>query len=117
MQNPYNLSLWQKNLIIGEIFVFLAFSPAANGGSEELGFASDKGIGLSIRTDKAAYLSGEPITIVLTAFNHTRNKVIFYFNSSQKYDFFYPGSARKRGMALVERQNFCYGLGNGGSGT
>lgn len=64
-------------------FIFLTLS--LEGGLRE---ASPGGIGLHIETDKALYHPGEPVTISLTLFNHSGDKITFHFRSSKRYDFF-----------------------------
>ena len=43
--------------------------------------------GISIMTDKMNYSVGEPIMMTLKVFNYTQEDIVFYFNTSQRYDF------------------------------
>ena len=43
--------------------------------------------GMSIMIDKMNYDVGEPIKMALKVFNYTQEDIVFYFNTSQRYDF------------------------------
>lgn len=54
-----------------------------NSTSEEI----NMNYGISMMTDKMSYTMGEPITMTLKIFNYTEEDIVFYFNTSQRYDF------------------------------
>jgi hypothetical protein len=72
------------------------------GWSKETNYPS-KGFGLSIATDKAIYHPEDPITITLTVFNYTEDRVIFTFTSTQRYDFFIRQEGREIWRWSAER--------------
>ena len=43
--------------------------------------------GISMSIDKMNYSVGEPIKMTLKVFNYTEEDIVFYFNTSQRYDF------------------------------
>ena len=43
--------------------------------------------GISMSTNKMNYSVGEPIKMTLKVFNYTQEDIVFYFNTSQRYDF------------------------------
>ena len=43
--------------------------------------------GISMMTDKMNYSVGEPIIMTFKIFNYTEEDIVFYFNTSQRYDF------------------------------
>ncbi len=43
--------------------------------------------GISMLTDKMNYSVGEPIKMTLKVFNYTQEDILFYFNTSRRYDF------------------------------
>ena len=43
--------------------------------------------GISLMTDKMSYSVGESIKMTLKVFNYTQEDIVFYFNTSQRYDF------------------------------
>ena len=43
--------------------------------------------GLSMMTDKISYSVSEPIIMTVKIFNYTEEDIVFYFNTSQRYDF------------------------------
>ena len=43
--------------------------------------------GISMMTDKMSYSVDEPIKMTLKVFNYTQEDIVFYFNTSQRYDF------------------------------
>ena len=43
--------------------------------------------GISMSTDKMNYSVGEPIKMTFKIFNYKEENIVFYFNTSQRYDF------------------------------
>jgi len=43
--------------------------------------------GISMSTDKISYSVGELIKMTLKVFNYTQEDILFYFNTSRRYDF------------------------------
>ena len=43
--------------------------------------------GISMMTDKMSYSVGEPIIMTLKFFNYIEEDIVFYFSTSQRYDF------------------------------
>jgi len=72
-------------IIIIAVFLVLVFWPIKCGTTtlEE----GKMNYGISIYLDKLSYTLGEPIKIVIKVFNYTEEEVVFYFNTSQRYDF------------------------------
>ncbi len=95
MPNICKPSLWPETRIIGLIFIFSLFLLVGKQGNQELVFALEEGTGFTISSDKAVYVSGEPIVMSLTVFNHSGSDTTFHFNSSQRYDFFIQGHEGK----------------------
>ena len=70
------------------IFIVAAFSAERAGQSpRRKPPAKFAGFGISLKTDKHKYRSGNPIPIRLEVFNHGDDRVTFNFGSSQRYDF------------------------------
>jgi hypothetical protein len=72
-------------IIVVVVFSGLGFWLVASGNTT----LEEKNVnyGISLTTDKMSYSMGEPITMTLKIFNYTEEDVVFYFNTSQRYDF------------------------------
>jgi len=74
-------------LLIIVVVVFSAFGLwlVAYGNTTPEGINMNYGISMMI--DKMSYSVGEPIMMTLKVFNYTEEDVVFYFNTSKRYDF------------------------------
>ena len=72
-------------IIVVSVFSSLGLGLWASGNttSEE----GNTNYGISILTDKISYFVGEPIIMTLKIFNYTEEYIVFYFNTSQRYNF------------------------------
>ena len=72
-------------IIVVVIFSALGFwlITSGNTASEE----RNMNYGISMSTDKISYSVGELIKMTLKVFNYTQEDILFYFNTSRRYDF------------------------------
>ena len=56
-------------------------------GNSAPGENNNMSYGISMSTNKMNYSVGEPIKMTLKVFNYTQEDIVFYFNTSQRYDF------------------------------
>ena len=84
-----------KILILAFFLTFVSFSVIYFGegkrgysmSNSSFGSSQLEGFGVFLSTNKSTYITGEPITIELKAFNYSNERVTFHFRSSQRYDF------------------------------
>jgi len=72
-------------IIVVAVFSSLGLGLWASGKTMSEGINMNYGISMS--TDKMSYSVGEPIKMTLKVFNYTKEDIVFYFNTSQRYDF------------------------------
>ena len=72
-------------IIVVTVFLYLGlgFWASGNATSEERNMS----YGISTMIDKMRYSVGESIMMTLKIFNYTQEDIVFYFNTSQRYDF------------------------------
>jgi hypothetical protein len=67
--------------------------------------------GISLSTDKMSYSIGETINMALKVFNYTEEDVVFYFNTSQRYDFIIEDVEGNEVWRWSKDRMFAMGLG------
>ena len=67
--------------------------------------------GISMTIDKISYSVGEPIKMTLKIFNYTEEDIIFYFNTSQRYDFIIEDEKGKEVWRWSQDMMFAMVLG------
>jgi len=74
-------------LIIIVVVLFSSFGLWLGASGNKTSEERNMNYGISISTDKMNYDVGEPIKMALKVFNYTQEDIVFYFNTSQRYDF------------------------------
>jgi len=67
--------------------------------------------GISMSTDTISYSVGEPIIVTLKIFNYTEEDIVFYFNTSQRYDFIIEGEEGNEVWRWSKNRMFAMMLG------
>ena len=98
-------------LVIIAILVFLSLglwlTAYGNTTSEE----RNMNYGISMTTNKMSYTMGEPITMTLKIFNYAEEDIVFYFNTSQRYDFIIEDEKGNKVWCWSEDRMFAMVLG------
>jgi len=74
-------------LLIIAVIVFSVFGLGLRAYGNTTSEKRNMNYGISMSTDKIIYSIGEPIKMTLKIFNYTEEDIVFYFNTSQRYDF------------------------------
>ena len=67
--------------------------------------------GISMMTDKMSYSVGEPIRMALKVFSYTEEKIIFHFNTAQRYDFIIEDEGKNEVWRWSKDRMFATALG------
>ena len=67
--------------------------------------------GISMMTDKMSYSVGEPIRMALKVFSYTEEKIIFHFNTAQRYDFIIEDEGKNEVWRWSKDRMFAMALG------
>ena len=67
--------------------------------------------GISMMTDKVSYSVGEPIRMALKVFSYTEEKIIFHFNTAQRYDFIVEDEGKNEVWCWSKDRMFAMALG------
>ena len=74
-------------LVIIAVLVFLSLGLWLIAYGNTISEDRNMNYGLSMMTDKISYSVSEPIIMTVKIFNYTEEDIVFYFNTSQRYDF------------------------------